>query len=237
MTKPWTVVDSVAIGDGRLELRQRGARDFLITLGGLVLMNSVANRSEIVLGQRGCSHLHGRVAARVLIGGLGMGCTLRAVLDTLPADAEVMVAELNPVVLDWCRGPLAGLTGGAVHDPRVHVAITDVADLVRRAAAGSPGKFDAIIFDLYHGPHFHSDAQHDPLYGSLAIARVRQALRPGGVFAVWGENYEAGFVRRLEAGGFAVTTERPGRGGLRHVVFRAQLPPRVTPPVAGRQRP
>jgi len=237
MTKPWTVVDSVAIGDGRLELRQRGARDFLITLGGLVLMNSVANRSEIVLGQRGCSHLHGRVAARVLIGGLGMGCTLRAVLDTLPVAAEVVVAELNPVVLDWCRGPLAGLTGSAVHDHRVHVAIADVAELVRSAAAGSPGKFDAIIFDLYRGPHFHSDAQHDPLYGSLAIARVRLALKPGGVFAVWGENYDAGFVRRLEAGGFAVTTERPGRGGLRHVVFLAQLPLRLTAPSAARQQP
>jgi len=236
MAKPWTVVDSVATSDGRIELRQRGERDFLITLGGLVLMNSVANRSEIVLGQRGCSHLRGRTAARVLVGGLGMGCTLRAVLDTLPADAVVVVAELNPVVLDWCRGPLAGLTGSAVDDPRVHVKIADVAELVHSAAADPQGKFDAIVFDLYRGPHFHTDEQHDPLYGSLAIARVRQALKPGGMFAVWGENYDAGFVRRLEAGGFAVTTERPGRGGLRHVVFLAQLPPRVTTPSAGGKR-
>jgi spermidine synthase len=147
------------------------------------------------------------------------------------------VAELNPVVLDWCRGPLAGLTGGAVHDPRVHVTIVDVAELVRSVAAASPGKFDAIIFDLYRGPHFRTDEQHDPLYGSLAIARVRQALKPGGVFAVWGENYDAGFVRRLETGGFAVTTARPGRGGLRHVVFLAQLPPWAMPPSAGRKRP
>ena len=236
MAKPWIVVDSVETGDGRLELRQRGERDFLITLGGLVLMNSVANRSEIVLGQRGCSHLHRHAAARVLVGGLGMGCTLRAVLDTLPADAVVVVAELNPVVLDWCCGPLAGLTGGAVHDSRVHVEITDVAESVRIAAA-SPGKFDAIIFDLYRGPHFRSDAMHDPLYGSLAIARVRQALKPGGVFAVWGESYDAGFVRRLEAGGYIVTTERPGRGGLRHVVFLAQLPPRVTAPAVAHRQP
>jgi spermidine synthase len=165
-----------------------------------------------------------------------MGCTLRAVLDTLPADAVVVVAELNPVVLDWCRGPLAALTDGAVHDSRVQVVINDVAESVRIAAA-SPGKFDAIIFDLYRGPHFRTDAQHDPLYGSLAIARVRQALKPGGMFAVWGENYDAGFVRRLEAGGFVVTTERPGRGGLRHVVFLAQLSPRMTAPSAARRQP
>lgn len=222
MTRPWVTIDSAETDDGRLELRRRGDRDFLITLDGLVLMNSVANRSEIVLGQRGCSHLRSRSAARVLVGGLGMGCTLRAVLDALPADALVMVAELNPVVLAWCRGPLAELTGGAANDPRVSIEIIDVAERVRLAANDNAGKFDAIIFDLYRGPHFRTDAQNDPLYGSRAIARVRQALTPEGVFAVWGENHDEGFVRRLEAGGFAVTTERPGRGGLRHAVFVAQ---------------
>ena len=219
MAKPWTTLDRVATNDGQLELRRRGERDFLITLGGLVLMNSLANRSEIVLGQRGCEHLRHRPAPRVLVGGLGMGCTLRAVLDTLPADAAVVVAELNPVVIDWCRGPLAGLTGGAVNDPRVRVEITDVATLVGNTAAGV---FDTVIFDLYRGPHFHTDAQHDPLYGSRAIAKVRRALKPGGMFAVWGENFDEGFVRRLSAEGFAVTTERPGRGGLRHAVFLAK---------------
>jgi spermidine synthase len=218
MAKPWTTLDRVATSEGPLELRQRGERDFLITLGGLVLMNSLANRSEIVLGQRGCRQLQHRPAARVLVGGLGMGCTLRAVLDSLPADAAVVVAELNPVVVDWCRGPLAALTGGAVDDPRVHVEIADVAALVGSAA---PGAFDAVLFDLYRGPHFRTDPQHDPLYGSRAIARVRRALKPEGVFAVWGENHDAGFVQRLRAGGFAVTTERPGRGGLRHVIFLA----------------
>jgi spermidine synthase len=224
MARPWIVIDSVATRDGRLELRRRGDCDFLITLDGLVLMNSVANRSEMVLGQRGCSHLRDRSAARVLVGGLGMGCTLRAVLDTLPADAEVVVAELNPVMLEWCRGPLAELTAAAVEDPRVNVTIGDVADLVRSAGAAPSGKFEAIVFDLYRGPHFHTNPEHDPVYGSRAIARVRQALKPGGVFAVWGENYDAGFVPRQQAGGFVVATQRPGRGGLRHVVFLAQLP-------------
>lgn len=232
MARPWIVIDSVTTRDGRLELRRRGDRDFLITLDGLVLMNSVANRSELVLGQRGCSHLRSRPGARVLVGGLGMGCTLRAVLDTLPADAAVEVAELNPVMLEWCRGPLAALTGTAVDDPRVNVTIGDVANLVRSAGADPQDRFDAIVFDLYRGPHFHTDPQHDPLYGSRAIARVRQALKPGGVFAIWGENYDAGFVQRLQAGGFVVATERPGRGGLRHVVFLAQLA--ATSPSAAR---
>lgn len=216
------IIDSAGTADGRLELRRRGERDFLITLDGLVLMNSVANRSEVVLGQRGCEHLRSRSSARVLVGGLGMGCTLRAVLDTLQADATVVVAELNPVILAWCRGPLAGLTAGAANDPRVGVEIVDVAERVRTAAEGGSGKFDAIIYDLYRGPHFRTDAQNDPLYGSRAIARVRQALTRDGVFAVWGENHDDGFVRRLEADGFAVTTERPGRGGLRHAVFIAR---------------
>lgn len=91
--------------------------------------------------------------------------------------------------------------------------------------APAPANFDAILFDLYRGPHFRTDQQSDPLYGSRAIDRVHKALNPDGVFAVWGENYQEAFVRRLEAGDFAVTTERPGRGGLRHVVFLAKRMP------------
>lgn len=236
MARPWTVLDRAATAEGPLELRRRGERDFLITLDGLVLMNGVANRSEIVLGERGCRTLRQRPAPRVLIGGLGMGCTLRAVLDTVPADAAVTVVELNPVVADWCRGPLAGLTDGAVNDPRVRVEIADVAAYLAGAAADS---FDAVLFDLYRGPHFHTDAINDPLYGSQAIARVRRVLAADGVFAVWGETPDEGFVRRLQSGGFAVTTERPGRGGLRHAIFLATRlpgapPGRRLPPSRGR---
>jgi spermidine synthase len=134
-----------------------------------------------------------------------------------------VVAELNPVVLEWCSGPLAGLTGGAVSDPRVQVEIGDVADLVRNTAKkGAVEKFDAIIFDLYKGPHYHTDKLKDPLYGSRAIENARNALKPGGLFAVWGENYDEGFDKRLSAAGFSVAHERPGRGGFRHVVFVAK---------------
>lgn len=222
MAKPWKTLESITTDEGVLELRQRDERDFLITVGGLVLMNSLANRSEVVLGQLGCKHLRSHPAPRVLVGGLGMGYTLKAVLNSLPATAQVVVAELNPVVLNWCRGPLAALTDNAVDDPRVSVEITDVADLVRRTAKGDPEqRFDAIVFDLYKGPHYRTDARNDPLYGSRAIGMARDALNNKGVFAIWGENYDEGFVKRLRSAGFKVSSQRPGRGGLRHAVFVA----------------
>ncbi len=237
MAKPWKTIESITTDEGVLELRQRDERDFLITVGGLVLMNSMANRSEVVLGQFACKHLKNHSGARVLVGGLGMGCTLRAVLDSLSTTAEVVVAELNPVVLEWCRGPLADLTGGAASDPRVRVEIGDVADLVRNTSRGdSSKKFDAIVFDLYKGPHYHTDKIKDPLYGSRAIENARLALKPGGVFSIWGENYDEGFDKRLRAAGFTVRHERPGRGGFRHVVFMAKLAATKGVPSAARRK-
>ncbi len=221
MAKPWTTLDSVSTAEGALELRQRGERDFLITIGKQVLMNSLNNRSEIVLGQLGCRHLQNHSAPRVLVGGLGMGCTLRAVLDCLPIDAEVVVAELNPVVVGWCRGPLAALNDAAVNDPRVRVEIGDVAELVRKSSAD---RFDAVVYDLYRGPHPKTDRIKDPLYGSRAIAAVKRILKPAGLFTIWGENYDADFEQRLNVGGFKARSQRSGRGGYRHVIFIAQNP-------------
>ncbi|HWI41153.1 MAG TPA: spermidine synthase [Verrucomicrobiae bacterium] len=221
MAQPWKVLETVATPDGELQLRQRGERDFLITFGGLVLMNSTANRSELALGSLACAALHQVEAPRVLVGGLGMGCTLRAVLDSLPGTARVVVAELNPVVLQWCRGPLAPLTGAAVEDPRVEVRVADVAQVISSLAQGGE-QLDAVVFDLYTGPHARTAAVHDPLYGSRAIERTRSILKPGGMFAVWGENPDAAFTDRLRKAGFSVTIHRPGRGGLRHVVYLAR---------------
>jgi spermidine synthase len=224
MAQPWKVIESVSTVDGILELRQRGERDFLIMIGSQVLMNSLANRSEVVLGQQGCSHLKGRSRARVLLGGLGMGYTLRGALDTLSADAQVVVAELNPVVSEWCRGPLAQLTESAVTDARVTLEICDVNTLIRNAArSGGSDRFDAIVLDLYRGPGAHSDRINDRFYGSRAIETMKNALTPGGLLAVWGENYDEGYVQRLQRAGFTVASKRPGRGGLRHVVFLARL--------------
>ena len=223
MAKPWITLDRIDTEEGELELRQRGEKDFLITVGGLVLMNSLSNRSEVVLGQLGCQHLANHPAPRVLVGGLGMGYTLKAVLDCLPATAQVVVAELNPTVVDWCRGSLALLTDNAVDDPRVTVEICDVAKLVRRCVQGDArGSFDAVVFDLYKGPHYRTDKINDPFYGSKAINNVRACLKPEGLFTAWGENYDEGFDQRLCAAGFTTRSERPGRGGYRHVVFVAK---------------
>lgn len=224
MAQPWKTIASISTDEGILELRQRGDKDFLIMIGTQVLMNSLANRSEIVLGQQGCGHLKNSDAPRVLVGGLGMGFTLRAVLDSLPSSAQIVVAELNPVVPEWCRGPLASLTENAVNDPRVTVEIGDVAQLIRRTADnGGENRFDAIVLDLYRGPHARTNAVNDPLYGSRAIANAKTALKPGGMLAVWGENHDEAFVKRLQKAGFTVNSERPGRGGLRHAVFLARL--------------
>ena len=224
MTQPWRTIESIATDEGSLELRQRGERDFIITIGSQVLMNSLSNRSEVVLGELGCGQLKDSKSPRVLVGGLGMGFTLKAVLDTLPATARVVVAELNQTVHEWCRGPLAALTENAVNDPRVTVEIGDVARRIRRSAVdGGETRFDAIVLDLYRGPHAKTHHSDDPLYGSRAIENMRAALKPCGAVAVWGENYDEGFDKRLQSAGFTVTTDRPGRGGLRHVVFLAKL--------------
>ena len=220
MALPWEVLDRFETEDeGTLELRKRGKNDFLITVGTQILMNSKAQRSEMALGKLGCRKLKDHSAPRVLVGGLGMAITLRAVLDELPKNAEVVVAELNPKIKEWCLGPLAELTNGASADPRVSVHIGDVAELIKKSENQS---FDAIIFDLYRGPHPKTDRRNDPLYGSRAIENCRLALKKDGVFAIWGENPDAGFESRLASAGFAVNCERPGKGGYRHAVWIAE---------------
>lgn len=222
MAKPWQLVGSVETDEGKLELRQRGEKDALITIDGRVLMNAHANVSELVLAELACEPLRNAKNPRVLVSGLGMGFTLRAALDSLPAGAEVVVAELNPVVVEWCRGPIAHLSGAALDDPRVGVVVGDVTAVIREAAGkgagtkGEGGGFDAIILDLYEGPYRGAKC---PLFGDRALASSRAALRPGGVYAVWSEDPDNAFERRLRAAGFAVATHRPGRGGRKHVVY------------------
>jgi spermidine synthase len=219
MSRAWQTLDRRESPDGVLELRQRGADDFLICVNGRVLMNSRASRSEEQLGVRTCKGLG--AGARVLIGGLGMGLTLRAVLDSLPEESHVDVSELHPIVAEWCHGPLAALTGGCLDDPRVSVRVGDVADHIREAA-DSAAAYDAIVLDLFEGPHAHTDARRDPFYGRQAIERSWRALRPGGVLGVWAEAREQHFEARLGAQGFTVESHRPGRGGLRHWIVLAR---------------
>lgn len=221
MSRPWETIASEPTPDGPLELRRRGD-DYLITIRGRVLMTSAAHRSEDALARLGCAGLRARGGVRVLIGGLGMGFTLRAALDELGPDAVVVVAELNAVVAAWCRGPLAELTSGAALEPRVTLEIVDVAALVRRVATQrSEPRFDAIVLDLYEGPQTHV-RPNDPLYGPAAVVHMRDALRPDGVLAVWCENASAGFERSLAAAGLAFERHRVGHGGRVHLVYVAR---------------
>ena len=211
---PWKTLATVATAEGALELRQRGEREFLIVIGGRVLMTSRDRRSEQALATLACEAL-GAGRPRVLIGGLGMGYTLRAALDVLPAAAEVVVAELTAAVDAWCRGPLAPLTGAAVLDPRVRVVIDDVAAVI----AGAPrGRYDAILLDLYEGPHAATQVADDPFYGRAALGHSHAALAPGGTLAVWSEEPDLAFARRFTAAGFDVATHRLGKPRT-HVVY------------------
>lgn len=224
MSLPWIIIDTALTPDGKLVLQQRGARDYLITIDGRVLMNSMTHRSEAALGALACRGLAAADRPRVLVGGLGMAFTLRAVLDALPGTAAVTVAELNPVIVAWCRGPIADLTARAVDDPRVTVAITDFADVLR-SAAGAAQRLDAIVIDLYVGPDNDTRAA-DALYGTRACECALTALRPGGVFAIWAEAYHESYAKRLAAAGFTVTAERPAKGNRRFVVYLATKPSR-----------
>ncbi len=224
MALAWMTLDSVATGEGPLELRCRGGRDYLITVAGRVLMSSAAHRSEVALGELACAGLAGRRSPKVLVGGLGMGYTLRTILDLLPRGGRVRVVEINPTVVGWCRGPLAGLTDRAVADPRVTVEVADVAHVVRRFARAGGEAWDAVVLDLYQGPHLSSRRRDHPLYGTAAVEATRRALRPGGVFAVWGEDHDPGFEKALRHAGFSVRVHRPVTGARRHVVYLGRAP-------------
>lgn len=215
--QPWKTLATVDTAEGALELRQRGDGGFLIVIAGRVLMTSNDRRSEQALATLACRALTAP-RPRILIGGLGMGYTVRAALDALPAGAEVIVAELTREVEAWCRGPLAPLTGAALDDPRVQVVIGDAAQLIGDAPQGH---YHAILLDLYEGPHAATQRADDPFYGRAALARSHAALAPGGILAVWSEDPDDGFVRRLGAAGFDVETHRLGKP-RRHVVYLAR---------------
>lgn len=198
---------------------QRG-EDFAIEYGETQLMVSWASRSEQALATLACQ----RVAmdgGHMLIGGLGMGFTLVAALAALPPTANVVVAELVPKVIEWARGPLAHLFGGALDDPRVVVKRCDVNDMI----AGKSNQYDAILLDVDNGPDGLISVANDRLYCAWGLRAAYAALRPGGVLAIWSSYPEHGFSDRLEDAGFVVeeVTMRTGERGKgdRHVIWLA----------------
>ncbi|MEA2564478.1 MAG: hypothetical protein QOH06_5982 [Acidobacteriota bacterium] len=217
--KAWETLDTVETAEGRMELRRRGEQDFVITVAGRVLMSSMAHLTEVAVAEIACGEVAGRESPRVLIGGLGMGFTLRAALDALPRTGRVVVAEINAAVVRWCRGPLAPLTERAAMDFRSKIIVGDVAKVIAGARAEP---FDAIILDLYEGPRQATQGREDPFYGPEALKRTRQALTSKGVLAVWSEDPDAAFEKRLKTAGFAVERRKPGKGGPRHTIYLAR---------------
>ncbi len=218
MREPWVTAEAVDTPDGVLMLQQRSGNS-VITIEGRVLMSSRHTRSEVAVAELGCAAIQDRPRPRVLISGLGLGFTLRAALDVLPPTADVVVAELNEVVVRWCRGPIASVAGDTLADPRVRVVVGDVADEIRRVAHDPAApRFDAIILDLYFGPAEPHPGGDDPLYGPTILKASHKALSPGGVLAVWGEVRSPSYERRMRAGGFRSEWVKPRGGGPRHAV-------------------
>ena len=218
---PWIQLDSAKLpGGGELRLKQRGA-EFSIMLGTNELMNSRLSGSEEALARLSCERIGGRPRPHMLIGGLGMGFTLRAALAELPADARVTVAELVPAVVGWARGAMAGIFGGSLDDPRVDVVEADVRALIQA------GGYDAILLDVDNGPEGLTVEANDRLYDRAGLTAARAALKPGGVLAVWSQGPDGGFSRRLRDAGFAVEeikTRANGKRGARHVIWIATRP-------------
>jgi spermidine synthase len=217
----WEHLDTAPIPDGgELKLMRRGA-EYSIMSGSIELMNSRLSGSEEALATLTCEALAAKPAPKILIGGLGMGFTLREALGVLPPKAAVVVAELVPAVVAWARGPLAEVFAGSLDDPRVSIREGDVAE----AIALGKGDYDAILLDVDNGPGGLNRDANDQLYGPAGLAAARRALRPGGVLAVWSAAPDDKFSARLRKSGFTVEEKRvratrSGRGA-RHVIWLA----------------
>ena len=219
---PWVKIDTGRIPGTVEELRlmRRGA-EFSIMLGTNELMNSRLSGSEAALATLAAKKLEAIKKPHLLIGGLGMGFTLRAALAVLGGGARIVVAELVPAVVAWARGPMAEIFGDSLSDPRVSIAETDVSEIIR----SQQSKFDAILLDVDNGPEGLTRKANDALYRSAGLSAAYTALRPGGVLAVWSSGPNAAFSKRLRAAGFdvnEVAVRATGRGGgARHVIWIA----------------
>ncbi|HYE45405.1 MAG TPA: spermidine synthase [Caulobacter sp.] len=222
---PWLHLATATMpgGGGSLRLMRRGQEFSIMAEGGVELMNSRLSGSEQALAELAAAPLAGRAAQRVLIGGLGMGFTLRAALAAWPADARIVVGELVPEVVDWARGPMAAIHGESLDEPRVRIAVGDVREQISGSAA-----WDAILLDVDNGPEGLTRRANDSLYDTQGLAAAHRALRPGGVLAVWSSAPHAPFSKRVRAAGFAVEELKvragPGRRKASHVIWLAVKP-------------
>ena len=216
---PIEVLGETRTADGTdMKLTRRG-NEYIILANGKSLMSSRMHGSEEALAQFACRRVRTLERPSVLVGGLGMGFTLRATLDLLPRDAEVVVAELTPTVVEWNRGPLGPLAEHPLKDNRVRIDLNDVAVTLRSRSC----RFDAVLLDVDNGPTAFSSSDNAGLYDDRGLASARAALKPGGVLAVWSARDDRKFEQRLRYCGFTVEVQRVrGRlkkGGPRHTIF------------------
>jgi spermidine synthase len=219
---PWVHIDTAGVPDSDVELRlmRRGA-EFSMMLGQNELMNSRLSGSEEALATLACRQIEAVKAPHLLIGGLGMGFTLRAALAVLGSEARIVVAELVPAVIAWARGPMKDIFGASLSDSRADIRQADVIEVIKSQTKA----FDAILLDVDNGPEGLIRKANDALYDAKGLQAIHRALRPAGVLAVWSSGPNPKFTKRLRDAGFAVnevavraTTKR---SGARHVIWFA----------------
>lgn len=222
--KPRELLGTAQIPGGEeLRLYKRDA-DFIIALGANELMSSRLSGSEEALALLTCDRLQNIESPHLLIGGYGLGFTLRAAQARLGPQARFTVVELIPEIIDWTRGPMSELAAGCLDDPRVELVIRDVS----RAIAASERRFDAILLDVDNGPDGLTREDNNHIYSLLGLQEAKRALKPGGVLAIWSAAPDERFARRLKHAGFQVeeVMVRAGRGGkgARHIIWFARAP-------------
>jgi spermidine synthase len=223
---PWIhLATATTPGGETLRLLRRGDEFSIRLKGGNELMNSRLGGSEEALATLALEHVAGRHAPRVLIGGLGMGFTLRAALAVAPSDARIVVAEIVPELAGWAGQHMAAVFGDCLADARVEVRTGDVGAMMRAATREAGEGFDAILLDVDNGPDGLTRAGNDRLYREDGLHAARRALAAGGVLAVWSAAPDPAFAKRLGGCGFDVTTHtvRAGRtkSGARHTIWIA----------------
>ena len=222
---PWLQIDTARVPGADIELRlMRRGEEFSMMLGQNELMNSRLSGSEEALATLTAKKIEAVKRPHLLVGGLGMGFTLRAALAVLGPDARITVAELVPAVVAWARGPMADLFGDSLTDPRATIREADVLDVIKSSRA----VFDAILLDVDNGPEALIRKANDALYDVSGLQAIQRSLRPGGILAVWSSGPNSSFSKRLRTAGFDVnevgvraTTKR---SGAHHVIWFASSP-------------
>jgi spermidine synthase len=215
--KPWVTVGKAVSPDGtKLELVEHDG-EFIIKADELPLMSTRMHHSEVELARVACGNL--TRGSNVMIGGLGLGYTLRSALDLLPVNGTVLQVELVPEVIEWNNGPVAEFNGNPLNDPRTRLLLKDVAEVIKN----SRNRFDAILLDVDNGPSPLVDERNGWLYTDAGLQAIRTALKNGATVAIWSANDEPKFPARLRRNGFAADRHRvpshKGKGGIRHVIF------------------